>query len=440
MKKLISFFLIFGAFFTSFSQAVNTSKLDEYFNVLEENKKVMGSFAIAKNDKIIYTKTIGLADSEPEKKADNNTLYRIGSISKTFTAVLTMKAVEEKKLKLDTQLNAFFPQIKNAEKISIDQLLSHRSGIHNFTDDIDFFGYYDSPVSQETLLSNIQQGGNDFEPGEKYSYSNSNYVVLALILEKIYKKNYASLVEEKIIKPLKLKNTRVMEKIDSEKGMAHSFTYSRNKIIKSKETHPNVTVGAGNMMSTPSDLLTFIMALENGKLVRKESLKKMQDYKDDYGYGLFPVPFHGKTGYGHNGRIDDFQSVLYYFPDGKISFAMVTNQSNFDNNSISIAALSAAYGMGFKIPSFKIIQLKEEELQPFAGTYSHPEFPLKINIFIKDGKLLGQATGQGAFPLDAVSQNEFTFEQAGITMKFNAEKGEMFYTQMGQALTFTKEK
>lgn len=440
MKKLISSFLTFGTFFTSFSQSVNTAKLDEYFNALEKNHKVMGSFALAKDGKIIYSKAVGFADAETGQKADINTVYRIGSISKTFTAVLIMKAVEDKKLKLDDLLSKFYPQIKNSEKITIENLLQHRSGIRNFTDDAEYFSYNTQPITEQKLLEIIIKVGSDFDPGAQYKYSNSNYSLLAFILERIYKKPYAEQIQEKITKPLNLKLTKVGTKINTKNNIANSYTFFENQYEKSSETDMSVPVGAGSLVSTPSELLIFINALADGKLVSKESLQKMQNYMDHYGYGIVEVPFNGKTGFGHNGGIDDFQSVLYYFPDGNISFSMITNQSNFDNNSISIAALNAAYGMDFQIPSFQIIELKEEELKPFAGTYSNPEFPLKIDIFVRDGKLMAQATGQGSFPLEAVSKTEFKFDMAGITLKFNTEKGEMFYTQMGQALTFTKEK
>jgi D-alanyl-D-alanine carboxypeptidase len=401
----------------------------------------MGSFAIAKDGKIIYQKAIGFSDVETHKKADVNTVYRIGSISKTFTAVLVMKAIEKGKLKIETPLSSYFPQIKNADKINIESLLRHQSGIHNFTDDVkDYYAYNTQTLSQEKLLEIIIKGGSDFEPNTKYAYSNSNYVLLAMILEKINKKSFAEQISEQITQPLGLKFTGVGKKINSKENVANSYLFVDNKYEKSDETDMSVPLGAGNIVSTPSELLAFINALAEGKLVSKESLEKMKIYKDHYGLGIFEVPFDGKKGFGHNGRIDEFQSVLYYFPDGKTSFAMITNQSNYDNNQISIAALSAAYGLDFKIPSFKKVELKAEDLKQFEGNYASPQFPLKIKVFVENGKLMAQATGQGAFPLEAVSAKEFTFDAAGITLKFNAEKQEMFYTQMGKAINFTKEK
>lgn len=437
-KKLFSVISI-GVGFWGFSQSVDSKKLDEYFKTLEDNHKIMGSFAIAKDDKIVYTKSVGFADFETNLKSNENTEYRIGSISKTFTAVLVMKAVEENKLQLNDRLSKFFSQIKNADKISIENLLQHRSGIHNFTDDKNYVTWYTNPQTEKSLVSIIEKAGSDFEPNTKYSYSNSNYVLLVYILEKIYKKTYADLIKDKISKPLGLVHTKVGEKINPKNNVANSYSYFDNEYAKENETHMSVPIGAGNLVSTPKELLLFIIALENGKLVNKESLTQMKNFKDHYGFGITEVPFNDRRGFGHNGGIDMSRSVVYYFPDEKVSIAGITNQSNYDNNDISIKLLSAAYGIDYKMPNFNKVEVSEQDIKPFVGIYSHPTFPMKISFFVKDGNLMAQATGQGAFPLEATSKNSFKFDEAGITFEFNAEKNEVRFLQMGQDLIFKKE-
>jgi len=439
MLKKIFLCVSIGVFSFSFAQNIDKEKLDNYFKALDSEHKVMGSFAIADHGKIIYSNAIGFSDVEVRKKADLNTVYRIGSITKTFTAVLIMKAVEDKKLTLDTPLSQFFPQIKNAEKIKIENLLNHRSGIHNFTDDALYASYYLQPVSQEKLIDIIQKAGSDFEPGVQFSYSNSNYSLLGFILEKVYKRSYAKLIEEFIAKPLQLKYTKAGGKIESLENMAHSYTYENGNYVRSAETDMSVPLGAGNLVSTPSELIIFINALVSGKLISRESLDKMRNFKDHYGFGLAEVPFMGKTGFGHNGGIDHFSSILYYFPDGEKTFAMISNQSNFDNNNISITALSAAYGKSFEIPNFNVVNLPESELQKFTGTYATAQMPMKITIFIKDKVLMAQATGQGAFPLEATSQTSFKFDTAGIVIDFDVTKRQLLILQGGNKVKFIKE-
>src|SRR5690606_15079231 len=144
------------------AQNFDRAKLDHYFNVLEVNDRFMGSVAVSKGGEIIYSRALGHADIDAQLKADPQTKYRIGSISKTFTAVLALKAVEANVLDLNQKLGEFFPRVPNADKISIRHLLSHRSGIHNFTDDPVYLSYNTQPKNREEMVSIIVAGGRDF--------------------------------------------------------------------------------------------------------------------------------------------------------------------------------------------------------------------------------------------------------------------------------------
>lgn len=437
MNRLTAFLAVL-VFSSGFAQTFNTEKMNTFMNALDQNKKFMGSVAVSKEGKNIYNSAFGFADTENSVKNTPDTKFRIGSISKMFTAVLVMKAVEEKKLKPEDPLSKYFPQIKNAEKITVEQMLNHRSGIHNVTEVPDYLVWSKSAQSPEQMVTRIVSGGNDFEPGTAMSYSNSNYILLSYILESVYKKPFAKLLEEKITKPLSLKNTYYGGKIIPSNKEAYSYVFAGN-FVKDGETDMSVPSGAGAVVSTAADLLKFAEGLFNGKLVTPESLQKMMKMTDGYGYGLFTVPFNDSKGYGHNGGIDGFTSALYYFPDTKIGYAMISNGSAFDNNRISLAALSAASGKDFEIPSFKTVSVPAEELKKLEGTYASPSLPLKITVTVKNGLLFAQATGQSEFPLEATSAKTFKFEAAGIELEFDAPKKQMILNQSGASYTFTKE-
>ena len=438
LKKLFLLSAI-GLNSIAFSQTSVKEKMGNYLYSLYAHHKVMGSFAFAENDRPTFIKVVGFADAGKQQKANVDTQYRIGSISKTFTAVLIMKSVEEKKITLDRKLSDFYPEIPNASKITIENLLQHRSGIHNLTDEAEYLQYNTKPQTESNLIGIIKKFNNDFEPGSKYEYSNSNYILLGFILEKIYKKPYAELIRSKITKPLKLTFTEVGGPIDISKNQAKSYKCTNGTYQASDETDMSIPIGAGNMISTPRDLLNFILALEQGKLVKKQSLEKMKTFTDGYGFGLTKVPFGKYWGYGHNGGIDEFRSVLYYFPDLKIAAAFSVNQSDMNINEISVKLLETAAGHDFEMPDFKTFNIAESELQKFAGKYASPGIPVKFNIFIQDNKLMAQATGQGAFPLDAVSGTKFKFDPAGITVEFFPEKNQFVIMQGGEKDTFTKE-
>lgn len=438
LKKLL-FLVAFGISTAVFSQNNLREKLGNYLDTLFVHHKVMGSFAFADNDQPTFVKVVGYSDVEKQQKANMNTQYRVGSISKTFTAVLIMKAVEEKKLSLNKKLSDFYPEIPNADQITIENLLQHRSGIHSITNEAEYWQYYTKPQRQVDLINIIRKYKSDFEAGSKHEYSNSNYILLGFILEKVYRKSYAELIKDKITKPLKLILTEVGGKIDTSKNQAQSYQFTNGNYQVSAETDMSIPGAAGNIISTPTELLKFIIGLEQGKLIKKESLKKMQNFIDHYGYGLVKVPFGKYSGYGHTGGIDSFSSALFYFPELKAAVCFTANQSDMDNNQISIKMMETVTGKGFEMPEFKSFEIPEAELQKFTGIYSSKDIPLKINIFIKDKKLMAQATGQSEFPLEATSATSFKFEPAGIVIEFYPDKNQFAIMQGGTKNIFTKE-
>lgn len=177
MKKLLvfGFFIFFGTSLTA--QNFNRAKMDSLFSLIEENQEGMGSVSIFKDGEEEYQNSIGFAAIENKIEANQNTKYRIGSISKTFTAVLIMQLMEEGKLGLDTKLAEFYPEIPNASEIIIQQLLKHQSGLYNFTNDPAYLEYMESPKTKTELLEIFKEDDTVFEPGAKSEYSNTNYLL-----------------------------------------------------------------------------------------------------------------------------------------------------------------------------------------------------------------------------------------------------------------------
>lgn len=439
MKNLISFLLLSLAFHIASAQGFDKDKLDAYFNVLENNNKFMGSVALIDKGKIVYERSLGFTDVETKTKATADSKYRIGSISKTFCSALTFKAVEEKKIRLDTRLNNYYPKIKHADKITIGHLLSHRSGIHNFTDDESYMQWNTQKKTEQELLDIIEKGGSDFEPNSKASYSNSNYVLLSYILQKIYKKEYSEILKEKILTPLQLKNTSVGTKINLQNNEAYSYGFTGEGWEKGSETDMFVPMGAGNIISTPGDLMIFANALFSGKVVSAKSVEQMKTIVDDYGMGLFQFPFYERKSYGHTGGIDGFSSMFGYFIDEQIGFAITSNGSNYENNNIAIALLSAVFNKPYNIPDFKSFTLASEDLDSYLGIYSSRDIPLKMTITKKGNVLFAQATGQSSFPLDATEKHKFKFAAAGVVIEFDPANKTMLLKQGGGRYNFIKD-
>ena len=255
-SKIIVLTLLLGINLTSRAQSFDKQKMDILFSVIKKKDKGMGSVSIFHNGEEIYRKSYGYADLEKRIKNDSSTKFRIGSISKTFTATIIMKLAESKKLSLSTTLGNFYPQIKNADKITIAHLLQHRSGIANFTNVADYMQWNTEKQTKEQVLNRIASGGVSFEPNEKFEYSNSNYVLLTFIAEDVTKKKFPELLQEIIIGPCGLKNTFVGSQIDTDNNEALSYI-KLSEWKQEKETDMSIPLGAGAIVSTPFDLNTF---------------------------------------------------------------------------------------------------------------------------------------------------------------------------------------
>ena len=437
-KFTILFLQLFIAFGSS-AQTVNKEMLDSLFQVLAENDKAMVSVAISKNNQILYQKAIGFAsiDQKGNVPATTQTRYRIGSITKTFTATMIFQLIEEGKLTLSQTLKPYFPGIPNSEKITIANLLNHRSGIHNFTADPEILQYITLPKTSAQMVAIISKAKPDFEPGTKTSYSNSNYVLLGYIIEKLTRKTYAQNLEQRIVSKLNLKATYYGAKTELKKNESYSYKMM-GKWIQQPETDMSIPAGAGAIVTTPAELNQFVVALFAGKLVKPASLEQMKTLTDGMGMGLFAIPFGSKKGFGHNGAIDGFMSNMYYFSEDDLAVSICSNGVSYPINDILVALLSSYYSVPFKIPAFKSISIKPEELDKYVGVYSSASFPLKITIAKTENGLTGQATGQGAFPLTPTEADVFEFDQAGITMEFRPAKNEFTFKQGAGTFVFTK--
>ncbi|WP_293786316.1 serine hydrolase [uncultured Pedobacter sp.] len=439
IKKLTFLTLLILKVHFSFSQSFDKTKLDTYFDALGQYNKFMGSVAIAQNGHLIYNRILGFANINEQQKANENTKYRIGSISKTFTAVLIFKAVDEKKINLDQTIQKFFPDIKNTGKITIANLLYHRSGIHDFTDDKEeFLKWHREPKTEKEMIAIINKGGIDFEPDTQSDYSNSNYLLLSYILEKTFKMPYAQIMDKYIAKPLALKNTFLGKKINPKSNEASSYRFEGNWKLED-ETDSSIPLGAGGIVSTPIDLVKFSIALFGGKVISKNSLAQMKTVKDKYGMGILAIPFYDKAGFGHSGSIDGFSATFSYFSDGDIAYALTSNATNFNNNSISLAVLSAVFNKDYQIPDFKTVEQITADLNQYIGTYASTAVPITIAIIKENTTLIAQATGQPAINLTSKGNHEFTFEDAGIILSFNPTAKQMILKQGGKEFKFTKE-
>jgi D-alanyl-D-alanine carboxypeptidase len=416
--------LLIFSIFTSNGQDINVPKLDSFLNVLASKNLALGSVAISKNGIVKYQKAIGYSfiDDDNRVSAGINTRYRIGSATKMFTAVMIFQLIEEGKISLDQRLNTYFSALPNADKITVQNMLYHRSGLHDYTHDTDFPQWMNKPKTHEELLKLIKEKGSDFKPGTKADYSNSNYLLLGYIIEKICKMPYAEALKKRIIAKLGLKNTYFGKSIDIRDNESASYKYANVNWRKEKETDLSIHGGAGSIVSTPTDLVKFIDALFSYKLVSKLSVDKMETMVDEYGMGMFPNKYGDKPSFGHNGRIEEFYTAVWRFPGEKLSLAYCTNGIDYPRADIMEGILRICFNEPFLIPFGKNNILKTEDLDKYLGKYASDQ--IVVNCTKNGTKLLLETKGK-VFEAEQISEGYFMNAVSGYFFEFFPDKGEL---------------
>lgn len=425
---------------TGYSQRIDTNRLNAYFDTLARHDKFMGSVAIMRHGKVVYTKTTGYISIPRKVKAMESAKYHIGSISKLYTATLVLKAVEKGWIRLDDTLSQYFPIIPNAKKITIQNLLQHRSGISDIITDTGYYRFYTKLISEDTMISKISQLPVSFEPDYKSNYSNSNYILLSYILQKVYKKPYATILAQEITIPLKLTNTKVSA-FSANVALKECKSYRyREEWIELPETDMSVVMGAGNITTKSRDLLVFTNALFSGQIISKKSLEQMKTFHGEFGLGIAKIPYNEKMGLGHTGGIDGFGSIVAYFEEDGLGVAVLTNGVNYDFQAITMAVMDAAYGKAIEMPTINYFKSSPSELDVYVGGYENTRVGMLVYAFRENNTLYIQAMNQEAFPVEAVSKGVFKFELAGLEFRFFPEKNQLILRQGGRDIEFVKSK
>ena len=431
MKKIS--FIILLMMSSLFIRAQDYKQLDHFFDVLNDNNKIMGSFKILNAGQSVYEKIFGYQFIKVNKKSpiSADSKFRIGSITKTFTAVMAFQLVDEGKLSLKTPLFKYFPKIKNASKITIANLLNHSSGLFNITVDEDFNER--EAHSKEEILQFIRSYNVDFKAGSKNEYSNTNFILLGYILEAIEGKPYKALLKNRIVDTIGLKNTFYGDVINENNNECLSYFYEEdNSLYEAKQAHLSNPGGAGAIVSNPNDLTLFYHSLFNGKLISPESLKIMTTIKNEMGSGILSAKVGETTIYAHNGTIDAFRSMVVYMPEYNVSLALNTNALNYSVMSIMLNAVSVIKGDKIEIPQFNFIEISQSDLKKYAGTYACEELPFNL-VFKTDGKTLkGSPEGQPLKTLKAIKKDEISVEELGVLLKFDLKTKSLNFIQPGQ--------
>ncbi len=381
---------------------------------------------VAKSGKVIYKKAFGTANLESNIPMEPSMIFRIGSITKQFTAISILQLVEQGKIHLQDSVQEFiFDYPYNDHKITIENLLTHTSGIKDYMT-------ISNPAEERTNYT-PSQGVDyfkgeplEFKPGSQFKYSNSNYYLLGYILEEVSGTTYAQYLQENIIDRAGLHNTSY---IDPDKNIANTPQgYSRFDGKLEKATLQNITTiyAAGGLMSSAEDLFKWQKALDNNKLINRELISKaFTPYRfadntySKYGYGWFIKNIGDSKTIEHSGSTDGYQSDAIYFPNEDVFIVTLFNSFEQDMDWTVLSNDIAKLAIGKLINDD--IQLKEDVLQTYAGRYIfNAEHQLVVTF--KDGKLFIEGTNPDdrlpQVQLYAKSKNMFYIKEAELRFEF----------------------
>lgn len=320
-------------------------KADTYLKSTLKKKNIFnGTVLIGIKGQVILYRGYGYKNKETGVLNDSATIYQIGSITKTLTSAIILHLYEQKKLRLEEKIINFFPEFPHADKISILHLLTHTSGIRDYL----FAKGYDkenfsNPISREKLTAFFAPEKLEFEPGTKFSYSSSGYVLLARIIEQITSNSYEETVRQLIFEPQHMQHS----------GFDFVGTADTNKAINYKDVrkrHPvSVPVfdsthapGSGNMFSTAGDLYKWHQALADKSFLQQQTLQlAYTPIKSKYGLGWFTDTLYDQKNIFHGGGTPGFHANIQRFPDSDVCIVLLSNNEYCDLNEISsrIAAI-----------------------------------------------------------------------------------------------------
>lgn len=378
-----------------------TAKTDSIVNIHLSPGIIPGmSVAIARDGKIVFSRGYGEADVEMGVAAGPETIYRIGSITKQFTAAAIMRLVEAGEITLDDPLTKFLPDYPTqGQKVTVRHLLTHTSGIRNITS-IDR-GYlqreFRLDLTDEELLDLFAGLPFNFEPGTQYSYTNSGYLLLGMIIEKVTGKSYPEYIEHELLEPLGLNHTLYCENSRVIANRAEGYSYEEDKLINSRYLSMRIPGGAGALCSTVGDLVRWTHLLHGGQVVSPTSLQQMTDSttlatgeRISYGFGLDVGKIFSHPVVQHGGGISGFSGMLTHYPDDGLTLAVLTNTSPGEADEIAIALARAAFGM-----ELINLPLKSEEIARYEGAYTvtMQSRTLDVEVFGKGEHLIMRIAG-----------------------------------------------
>lgn len=382
---------------------------------------------VAKDGQVIYTRGFGMANLELNVPMQPDMVFRIGSITKQFTAIAVLQLMEQGKLSLQDEITKFIPDYPTqAYSITIEHLLTHTSGIKSYTNVPDYIKNVRTDMTPEELINTFKNQPMEFAPGTKWNYNNSGYFLLGYIIEKVTGKSYADYIQVNFFTPLGMTSTCYGSDTKIIKNRAYGYQQGAEGIVNSNYCSMTQPYSAGSIMSTVGDLFKWHQALYSGKLVKPETLEKaFTEYKlkdgrgTGYGYGFFLSQLQGSPTVEHGGGIFGYLTSSVYLPKEDVFVALFSNSTAKAPEFTSLKMAAMAIGKPLQTET---ITLDEPTLDQYTGIYLN-EAGREVTVRREGTQLAATLAGSGTRKMFPLEKDKFIVEDAFMYATFTRNAG-----------------
>ncbi len=405
--------------------------VDTMLSELTPGSTAGAAVLVSRDGHVLFEKGYGYASLEHHERVTPETKFRIGSITKQFTASAVLRLQEQGKLNVKDPLSKYFPDFPKGNEVTLHHLLTHTSGIHSYTDRPDFLESVASPVKADDLLKIIKSDPYDFAPGTKWAYCNSGYFLLGMIVEKVSGQSYADFLRAQFFEPLGMKDTGVHTHEAILEHEATGYSYEGQVLKKALNWDMSRAGGAGSIYSTVRDLQRWNEGIFDGKVLSDASLKSawtpvnvsnpQMPSEEGYGYGWVVGKFRGLIEIQHGGGLQGFVSQLSRYPKQHFSVVVLANAAPPvpGLNPGELARDISQFYLGKEMearPNPKVVTLSAETLDSFVGRYDYRGAVMTVTR--EGSRLFAQLTGQPKFEIFPKSENEFFWRVVDAQVTF----------------------
>ena len=431
LAVLIALCLFFGSYVSAQNAVTSplsaqqiTAKIDEYMNAAAKVENFSGSILVARDGKPIAGKGYGKANIELNVPNTPDTVFRLGSITKQFTAMGIMMLAERGKLNVNDAACKYLTDCPAAwQAITIKNLLTHTAGVPNYTSFPNFAKVAVLPMTNDQMIALFRDKPLDFAIGEKYAYSNSGYFLLGAIIERVSGKTYADFLQENIFAPVGMKNSGYDVSARIIKNRAAGYGRQGGEFVNASYMDMTIPGAAGALYSTTGDLLLWEQALYTEKLVSRKTLDEIfTPFKSGYGYGWGIGKRFDRREISHGGGIYGFATEISRFPDDRVAVIVLSNVQGAPVGRVANDLAAIVFGAKYEIPKERTeIAVGAKTLEKYVGDYELAAPKIVIGILLENGKLFGQVAGQSKFTLSAESETVFFSKDVNLQITFNKD-------------------